>query len=131
MIPGLFFLLCASIITCCIINPESCFGRGPDEKKEEGEEEWLAEFYEPRPIVPLLWTWLMISNMTAIHTYWVYRYTSKDVLKTGDIDTVWVFLGIQFLGIAFSNFACNFWFPRMPVILGLPFILIGFTPPFL
>ena len=44
-------------------------------KKEN--DDWLAEFNEPRPIPPTLWGWGVITALVCIHMYWVKEYLSQ------------------------------------------------------
>ena len=54
-------------------------------------DDWLAEFNEPRPIPPTLWGWGVITALVCIHMYWVKEYTSTETMKIGGIETMWVF----------------------------------------
>lgn len=97
------------------------------------QEEWLQEFNEPRPVVPLLWGWCVIGALVSIHLYWVSQFTDATVLSVtiGDmtLSTVQTFLLLQIVGLLLSLISCNYLFPKFPTVFGIPFILIGLTPP--
>ncbi len=84
--------------------------------------DWKKEIAKTTPLVPLLWSWIMILGLLAVQTLMIKEYAPSASISTYVISNL--------LAIGYSWLACTYLFPRFPTIFGIPFFLVGFVPAF-